>query len=228
MAKNKNVKGGQAIWASTLGQLGGGDLSYVMAGVAKHNDYRSEQGVDVASVIISGTQALKNKALIMPSDDVFKLKFSEYVGSTVSGETANMSFAAYKSIYAHLSEQSNYQHKDSNAVNTDLSNTALSLATGGVYAQKRYGEYGLSSNTWKVSKPYGMDDSRFKNFLEKGYRKISNDTGVSIGDLEDLRLRRSVKKSDKGEIQYDLINERGNPLIVDGVEWRINMTGVTK
>ena len=215
---------GHAIWGATLGQLGGGDQSYIMAGIARMNGYKSTSGEDVATAIISGTQALKNKQLIMPKDDLLKQEFSKYVGSTVSGNTANMTFASFKSLYAHLSERDNYIHKDKDDVNKSLMNTALGLATGGVYKQGvKFG-----GSDWKVSKPYGMTDDSFEAKTEQGYRTISKETGISVSDLESLRLRRSAKRSAKGEIQYDLINERGNPLVVGGVAWRINMMGATK
>ncbi|MEQ1173670.1 methyl-coenzyme M reductase [Acinetobacter lwoffii] len=223
--QSKGVPNGSKIWSATMGQLGGGDLSYLMAGVARANNYRSAQGEDVAAAIISGTQALKNKALVVPKDDLLRSEFNKYVGNSVSGETANMSYSAFKSIYVHLSERNGYQHKDKDDMSKDLAKTALSMATGGVYEQgMKYG----NQKTWKVSKPYGMDDDRFESEVSKGYAAISQATGISTAELEDLRLRRSDKRSKKGEIQYDLINERGAPLQVGGVMWRINMQGATK
>ncbi len=223
--QSKGVPNGSKIWSATIGQLGGGDLSYLMAGVARANNYRSAQGEDVASAIISGTQALKNKALVMPTDELLKEEFNNYVGNSVSGATANMNFSAFKSIYAHLTERNGHQHKDNKDISKDLAKTALSLTTGGVYEQgMKYG----NQKTWKVSKPYGMDDDRFESEVSKGYAAISQATGISTAELEDLRLRRSDKRSSKGEIQYDLINERGAPLQVGGVMWRINMQGATK
>lgn len=223
--QSKGVPNGSKIWSATMGQLGGGDLSYLMAGVARANNYRSEQGEDVAAAIISGTQALKNKALVVPKDDLLRSEFNKYVGNSVSGETANMSYSAFKSIYVHLSERNGYQHKDKDDMSKDMAKTALSMATGGVYEQGvKYG----NQKTWKVSKPYGMDDDRFESEVSKGYAAISQATGISTAELEDLRLRRSDKRSKKGEIQYDLINERGAPLQVGGVMWRINMQGATK
>jgi hypothetical protein len=221
---------GHAIWGATLGQLGGGDQSYIMAGIARMNGYKSTSGEDVATAIISGTQALKNKQLIMPNNNLLKEKFSKYVGNTVSGNTANMTFASFKSIYAHLSERDNYQHKDDKAISEDIAKVALGLATGGVYEQGV--KYGSQSNgsqiKWKVSKPYGMSDDAFDNHLESGYTTISKNTGIPVSDLEGFRLRRSDKRSAKGEIQYDLINERGNPLQSGGNYWRINIKGATK
>lgn len=223
--QSKGVPNGSAIWGATIGQLGGGDLSYVMAGVARANRYQSEKGEDVAAAIVSGTQALKNKALVMPTEELLKTEFNKYVGNSVSGITADMNYAAFKSIYAHLSERNGYLHKDGQDISKELAKTALSMTTGGVYEQGvKYG----NQKTWKVSKPYGMKDDDFEQGIRKGYAAISQATGISVAELEDLRLRRSAKKSKKGEIQYDLINERGTPLRVGGTEWRINMQGAYK
>lgn len=218
--QTKSVPKGNTIWSATLGQLGGGDLSYLMAGVARANNYRSRDGEDVAVAIVSGTQALKNKALVMPKDDLLKAEFNKYVGSTVSGATANMSFAAFKSIYAHLSERNGYQHKDKDDISKELTSTALSLATGGVYEQGvKYG----NQKTWKVSKPYGMDDDRFESILDTRYAAIAKKYQTSEAELKDLRLRRESQNGPKGQIRYALINERGTPLFY------MNMPdGVTK
>lgn len=218
--QSKGVPNGNKIWSATLGQLGGGDLSYLMAGVARANNYRSRDGEDVAVAIVSGTQALKNKALVMPKDDLLKAEFNKYVGSTISGATANMSFAAFKSIYAHLSERNGYQHKDKDDISKELTSTALSLATGGVYEQGvKYG----NQKTWKVSKPYGMDDDRFESILDTRYAAIAQKYQTSEAELKDLRLRRESQNGPKGQIRYALINERGTPLFY------MNMPdGVTK
>lgn len=220
ISESKGVPKGSQIWAATIKQLGGDDNSYLMAGVARANNYRSRDGEDVAAAIISGTQALKNKQLIMPKDDLLKAEFNKYVGSTVSGGTANMTYAAFKSIYAHLSERNGYQHKDKDDMSKDLANTALSLATGGVYEQGvKYG----NQKTWKVSKPYGMDDDRFERILDTRYAAISQKYQISESELKDLRLRRESQRGPKGQVRYALINERGAPLFY------MNMPdGVTK
>lgn len=225
IGESKGVKNGAAIWGSALGQLGGGDLSYIVAGVAHMNGYKSDKGEDVATAILSGTQALKNKSLIFPKDDLLQQEFSTYVGNTVSGNTANMTFASFKALYAHVAERDGYVHEDKDDISKSIAKTALSLATGGVYEQDvKYG----NQKAWKVSKPYGMKDERFENHIQKGYATISKNTGIPVAELQTLRLRRSDRLSPKGEIQYDLVNERGNPLVTNGAQWRINLTGVTK
>ncbi|EPF73785.1 hypothetical protein [Acinetobacter rudis] len=220
----KNTKGGQQVWKETLKQLGGDDQSYVMAGVAKMHGFKSDKGQDVATAIIAGNQALKNEALIMPSKDLLKQKFNAFVGGSATGETGTMTFDAYRSIYAYLSQRDNRIHKDSKDIDKNISELALGLATGGVYTQNT--SYG---STWKVSKPYGMSDSRFKASLEKGYAEVAHITGHTVAELKNWRLSRSDKKTSKGELLYDLINERGNPLLgPNGGVQRIVFTGVTK
>lgn len=225
ISESKGVKNGSAIWGSALGQLAGGNQAYIMAGVAHMNGYKSDKGEDVATAILSGTQALKNKSLIFPKDDLLQQEFSKYVGNTVSGNIANMTFASFKALYAHIAERDGYTHKDNDDISKSIAKTALSLATGGVYEQDlKYG----NQKAWKVSKPYGMADERFESHLQKGYATISQNTGISVAELETLRLRRSDRLSPKGEIQYDLVNEHGKPLVVGGAQWRINLSGVTK
>lgn len=220
VGQSKGVANGHAIWGATLGQLGGGDQSYILAGVARMNGFKSNQGEDVATAIISGTQALKNKQLIMPKDDLLKQKFNSYVGNSATGNTANMTFVGFKSIYAHLAERDGYKHKDKDDISDSLANSALSMATGGVYSQSlKYG----NQKSWKVSKPYGMDESRFETIVDGRYEAIAKQYDTSVNELKEFRLRRENSTGPKGVIRYALVNERGNPVFY------MNMPdGVTK
>ncbi len=228
--QTKGVKNGAKIWGEALGQLGNGDAAYQMAGYARANNFRSDAGLDVATAIVAGKQALKNKQMIQPKDALLKEKFNQYVGQSVSGETANLNYAAFQSIYAYLTEARGQTHKDADEYKEDIGRTALGLATGGVYTQsgrfKDYTDRGISD--WKVSKPYGMTDSTFESKIQKGYSDISKATGMSVNDLDNFRLARSSTKAANGDLMYDLINERGRPLVVKGAVWRIRMNGVTK
>ncbi|NAR60020.1 methyl-coenzyme M reductase [Acinetobacter haemolyticus] len=230
IAQTKGVKNGAKIWGEALGQLGNGDQAYQMAGYARANNFRSNAGLDVATAIVAGKQALKNKQMIQPKDALLKEKFNKYVGQSVSGETANLNYAAFQAIYAYLTEARGQTHKDADEYKEDIGRTALGLATGGVYTQKGgfkdYTNRGISD--WKVSKPYGMTDSTFEAKIQKGYADISKATGMSVNDLDNFRLARSPTKAANGDLMYDLINERGRPLVVKGNVWRIRMNGVDK
>lgn len=230
IAQTKGVKNGAKIWGEALGQLGNGDPAYKMAGYARANNFRSDAGLDVATAIVAGKQALKNKQMIQPKDTLLKEKFNKYVGQSVSGETANLNYAAFQAIYAYLTEARGQTHKDADEYKEEIGRTALGLATGGVYKQsgrfKDYTDRGISD--WKVSKPYGMTDATFEAKIQKGYADISKATGMSVNDLDNFRLARSPTKAANGDLMYDLINERGRPLVVKGNVWRIRMNGVDK
>ncbi|ENX36329.1 hypothetical protein F889_00491 [Acinetobacter colistiniresistens] len=224
------VKNGKTIWGETLGQLSDGDQAYQMAGVARMNNFRSDAGLDVAKAIVAGKQALKNKQMVQPKEALMKEKFNQYVGQTVSGETANLTYSAFESIYAYLTEARGQTHKNADEYKEEIGKTALTLATGGVYSQGgKFKDYtNRSISNWKVSMPYSMKDDEFEKKINKGYADLSKATGMSVNELENFRLARSAVTGSNGDLMYDLINERGRPLVVNGAIWRIRMNGVTK
>ena len=230
IGQTKGINGGEQLWKETLKQLGGGDMNYVAAGTARLNNFKSTEGRDLATSIISGTQLLKNKQLIMPKEDVLRLEFNEYVGQTLTGTNANNAYEVFKAVYADTMNARGFSHTAKDASPDEaILKTALGMTTGGVYIQPNsYRNYlGQKGSDWKVTKPYGMDDIPFENRLDQGYSTIAKQTGLSESELRSLRLRQG-KPSATGEIQYDLINERGQPLVVDGAIWRIKMNGVKK
>ncbi|QYW02395.1 tail tubular protein [Alcaligenes phage Piluca] len=228
--QTKGVKDGVKIWGAALGQLGGGNSNYVMAGVAKANGYRSTEGRELANSIVIGTQLLKNKQLIMPKEDDMREAFNKYVGQTLTGTNANNAYEVFKAVYADTMNERGFSHTSKDeAPNKKILNTALGMATGGVYTQPTsFRNYrGDKVSDWKVTKPYGITDDAFEAQLEKGYQTISKQTGISVNNLKEFRLRQG-KPSSTGAIQYDLINERGQQLVVKNAIWRITMDGVNK
>ncbi|MGX8829979.1 methyl-coenzyme M reductase, partial [Acinetobacter baumannii] len=219
--QTKGVKDGVKIWGAALGQLGGGNSNYVMAGVAKANGYRSTEGRELANSIVIGTQLLKNKQLIMPKEDDMREAFNKYVGQTLTGTNANNAYEVFKAVYADTMNERGFSHSSKDeAPNKKILNTALGMATGGVYTQPTsFINYrGDKVSDWKVTKPYGITDDAFEAQLEKGYQTISKQTGISVNNLKEFRLRQG-KPSSTGAIQYDLINERGQQLVVKNAIW---------
>ncbi|WP_336016981.1 methyl-coenzyme M reductase [Acinetobacter pittii] len=230
VAQTKGVKGGEKIWGAALGQLGGGNMNYVMAGVAKANGYQSTEGRELANSIVIGTQLLKNKQLMMPKEDDLREAFNKYVGQTLTGTNANNAYEVFKAVYADTMNERGFSHDSKDeSPNKKILNTALGMATGGVYTQPTsFRNYrGERVSDWKVTKPYGITDDAFEAQLERGYQTISKQTGISINDLKEFRLRQG-KPSNTGVVQYDLINERGQQLVVKNATWRITMNGVGK
>ena len=229
--KTKGVPNGAKIWGATLGQLGSGDQNYIAAGIAKMNNFHSTENRELATSIVNGTQLLKNKQLIMPKDAELKAAFNDYVGNTVSGTSANNSFNVFKAVYADTMDARNLQHKAADeAPDKEVLKFALAAATGGVYQQSgKFTNYmGGKMDNWKVSKPYGMTDDTFKSRIDAGYTSLAKHTGMSESELKTFRLRQSPVKSKNGSTQYDLLNERGNPLKIGNVTWRIVINGATK
>lgn len=230
VSQTKGVKGGEKIWGAALGQLGGGNMNYVMAGVAKANGYRSTEGRELANSIVIGTQLLKNKQLMMPKEDDLREAFNKYVGQTLTGTNANNAYEVFKAVYADTMNERGFSHDSKDeSPNKKILNTALGMATGGVYTQPTsFMNYrGERVSDWKVTKPYGITDDAFEAQLERGYQTISKQTGISVNNLKEFRLRQG-KPSSTGAVQYDLINERGQQLIVKNAVWRITMNGVGK
>ncbi len=230
ISQTKGVKNGAKIWGAALGQLGGGNSNYVMAGVAKANGYKSTEGRELANSIVIGTQLLKNKQLIMPKEDDMREAFNKYVGQTLTGTNANNAYEVFKAVYADTMNERGFSHNSKDEKpNEKVLGVALDLATGGVYTQPTsFRNYrGDKVSDWKVTKPYGITDDAFEAQLEKGYQTISKQTGISVNNLKEFRLRQG-KPSSTGAIQYDLINERGQQLVVKNAVWRITMDGVTK
>lgn len=229
--KTKGVPNGAKIWGATLGQLGSGDQNYIAAGIAKMNNFRSTENRELATSIVNGTQLLKNKQLIMPKDAELKAAFNDYVGNTVSGTSANNSFNVFKAVYADTMDARNLQHKAADeAPDKEVLKFALAASTGGVYQQSgKFTNYmGGKMDNWKVSKPYGMTDDTFESRIDAGYTSLAKHTGMSESELKTFRLRQSPVKNKNGSIQYDLLNERGNPLKIGNVTWRIVINGATK
>lgn len=231
ISKSKGHPRGASIWGATLAQLGSGDQNYVAAGLADMNKFQSTEGRKLSTSIINGTQILKNKQLIMPKDADLKAAFNNYVGNTVSGTSANNAYNVFRAVYADTMEARNLQHDKADELpNKEVLKFALAFATGGVHQQsgtfKNY--MGGKLQDWKVAMPYGMTDDAFESRLDAGYASLAKHTGMTEAELKTLRLRQSPVRSKKGEIQYDLLNERGNPLQIDGVNWRIVINGATK
>ena len=231
ISKSKGHPRGASIWGSVLGQLGSGDQNYVAAGLADMNKFQSTEGRKLSTSIVNGTQILKNKQLIMPKDADLKAAFNSYVGNTVSGTSANNAYNVFRAVYADTMEARNLQHDKADELpNKEVLKFALASATGGVHQQsgtfKNY--MGGKLQDWKVAMPYGMTDDAFESRLDAGYASLAKHTGMTEAELKTFRLRQSPVRSKKGEIQYDLLNERGNPLQIDGVNWRIMINGATK
>lgn len=233
VGQTSGVQGGRGILKATLKQLGGGSSNYSVAATARLNNFRSTEGRELAASIVTGTHLLKSKQFAMPKDADMRAAFNSYVGQTITGESNNEMYDAFLAVYADTMTARGKAHtSDKDVPDKDVLKTALGFVTGGIYDQvagfgRTENYMGDKVNSWKVIKPYGMDDDIFKKKINDGYASISKATGIPVGNLDNFLLKQA-KNAPNGDIQYDLLNERGNPLIVKNAIWRIRMTGVKK
>lgn len=212
----RSLAGGEKIWGATLGQLGSGDSTYVMAGIAKFYGYQSNYGVDLATALVSGNQLLKNNQIKLPEDEM-RTVFNESTGNTLTGDSANKAYEAYKATYAYMLNQRGITPTDPKNPSSEekrLMKSALSVGVGEFYSQgdnfKNY--LGENIGDWKVPKPYGMSDERFEAAIERGYGRISKALNMSAEDLKGFRLRPAPSRTEDGGLVYTLHYANGTYL----------------
>lgn len=93
------------------------------------------------------------------------------------------------------------------------------MATGGVYNQDvKYG----NQKSWKVSKPYGLDDGAFETTVTSVLKYISSKTGIdAVADrveysLKDVTTDRTIELFEEFKQKRQL--ERTS-LLVDSVDY---------
>ncbi|WHP06930.1 methyl-coenzyme M reductase [Acinetobacter corruptisaponis] len=230
IGQTKDINGGNEIWKAALKQVGGDDPSYAAAGLARFHNYRSTEGRDLATSIISGAQLLKNEQFAMPKEKDLRAKFNAYIGQTITGESANKAYEVFKAVYADTMVARHQIHVNADeSPKDDITKTALGMVTGGVYEQAgtSLNYMGGKTTSWKVTKPYGMTDAVFAGKLDKGYKDLSKQTGRTVADLKTLFLKQGETRSN-GLVEYRLLNTQGKPLVVNGTPWLILVDGVTK
>lgn len=211
-----NTKGGQQIWQTTLQQLGGGDRTYLLAGLARSKN-KKLGGEDLATTLINGDYLIKSGKYVLPNE--LEVKFREKYGNLIAYGSFDDDFNSFKQAYAAIGNRAGEIPIDSKSLaKTNVINQAFDLVTGGVYKQP-YGSWfggfkttgGGSFNAWQVPKPYGMNDDRFKANLEAGYLSISKTYGYDIYSLKNFRLRPRIDRNNNF-VMYSLINEAGTEL----------------
>lgn len=210
----KHVPQGAKAYGSFLGQVAGSDNLLRLAGMARYRNLRGDQGTDVATTILKGQEIIKSKATILPRDNALLVAFNDYVGNAITGSSRADAFETYKAIHAGLAfdKAVNYTSPEE-LVDESLSNSALSLATGGIYDQGKKQGY----SDWKVLMPYGWDEDKFEDAIQAKLPALANQ-GVAVSVLEDLPLLQAPGK--EGRYYFldgmrPLLNKQGKPIILE-------------
>lgn len=233
ISQASHVPNGQRIWGATLQQLGGEDRSYYLAGLAKAKN-RKIGNQNLSDAIVNGNFLIAKGSFIVPTD--LEKKFRNEYGNLSNFGNFNDDFNTFKAAYASIASKNGVSHaKKDDISDTATANKAFNLATGGVYNQETGSWFssfktsdGGEFKSWKVPKPYGMDDSKFEANLTAGYSALAKMSGHSVNELKDFRLKPRVDAKNN-TIMYSLINRNGDVLKgKNNLEQFIIFNGVTR
>jgi hypothetical protein len=141
----------------------------------------------------------------MPKDQDIRLAFNSQAGDAFAGnpEAYQVSYQAAKAAYAGLvSQKGDY----SGNLNDGLLKEAIQRTTGGV----------ADINGGRVVKPWGMDDSTFKNIVQKEFIKTVTAQGVPMAVEQWPRMQLQNTKGGylvKSGTGY-LLGKDGNPVLL--------------
>lgn len=171
-----------ASYASAIKTIAADKPALALAGMAHYRGFKSKTGRDVASTILKGDKILADKSVIMPTENALRAAFEQGVGNALpdGSPQREQAFVAFKSLYAGLADEMGVRHvnEDKNYANVDVTESALSLATGGI----------STKNGRKVIRPYGMSEDKFDDALDAQLNSIAAGNGFDIDDLEDLPM----------------------------------------
>lgn len=216
IGETKGMKGGQGIWSEALKQLGNEDRTYYLAGLARAKN-KKIGNEDLSTTLINGKHLVDNGKYILPTE--LETRFRDKYGNLISQGSFADDFKSFKLAYAAIGSRNGITHSDKkDLADAETIRKAFELTTGGIYEQGVSGWFGSFKTTeggrfktWKVPKPYGMTDERFKAHLTKGYSALSKAYGYSVEGLKDYRLVPRIDQTNN-LIMYSLMNEQGKVL----------------
>lgn len=201
--------GAVSMYRQTLKELAGNDEGLLIAGLMQASGVatKNTRGRNVPLLILHGQRIRADKTFGLPPDAEIDAAVNAYLGGAVlpGTEEHGIYLKATRMIYASLAAQAGQQYdRGSKLVAPDafraqfsptkgdapgglqwgqdqILQTAIEFATGGV------SEY----NGGKVIRPYGMDEAAFLDQVDKAVRHASQTQGVSLDQLQDMKLVRT-------------------------------------
>lgn len=141
----------------------------------------------------------------MPKDAEMRLKFNSMAGDAFAGnpEAYQISYQAARAAYAGLvSQKGDY----SGTLNDGLLKEAVQRVTGGV----------ADINGARVVKPWGMDDSTFKDVTRREFGRVVESAGMAA--MKDQWPRMQLQNTKGGYLVKSgtdyLLDKRGNPILL--------------
>jgi hypothetical protein len=141
----------------------------------------------------------------MPKDADIRLKFNSMAGDAFAGnqEAYQIAYQAARATYAGLvAQKGDY----SGALNDGILKEAIQRSTGGV----------ADINGARVVKPWGMDDSTFKNVVKAEFAKQT--TAAGIPQMKDQWPRLQLQNTKGGYLVKSgtgyMLGKDGNPILL--------------
>lgn len=160
----------------------------LLAGMAQYRGLKAADGTDVAKTLMTGSKILKDQSVATPEDSVLQASFESIVGQAMPGGTQQRqhAFEGFKALYVGLAESAGKRYDPSmKDIDGDLATKAADMITGGV-ATRGGGWFGGPS--YKVIKPYGMDDDAFDKAVTGQLGAVAASAGLSVEQLSDMPL----------------------------------------
>lgn len=201
--------GAVSMYRQTLKELAGNDEGLLIAGLMQASGVatKNTRGRNVPLLILHGQRIRQDKTFSLPPDAEIDAAVNAYLGGAVMPGTEEHSIylKATRMIYASLAAQAGQQYDRGNKLvapdafkaqfsptkgdapgqlqwgQDQVLQTAIEFATGGV------SEY----NGGKVIRPYGMDEAAFLDQVDKAVRHAAQTQGVSLDQLQDMKLVRT-------------------------------------
>ncbi|RMV04182.1 hypothetical protein [Pseudomonas syringae group genomosp. 3] len=160
----------------------------LLAGMAQYRGLKATDGTDVAKTLMVGSKILKDKSVATPEDSLMQAAFESQVGNAMPGGTQQreQAYTGFKAIYAGLAEASGKRYDPAvKDVDGALAKKAADMITGGVTTR---GGGWFSGSSYKVIKPYGMDDDAFDKAVTGQLGAVAASAGLSVEQLNDMPL----------------------------------------
>lgn len=211
--QSKGMQNGAKIWGAVLGQLGGADRTFLLAGLAKSKN-RKIGDTNLSDAIMQGHALVKQGGFVLPTDldSTFRARY----GNLNLFGSFDDDLKKFKYAYATLYSKSGGNHQKKDEVSdTNTINKAFKLATGGAYTQSAgwFSSFknsdGEAIKSWKVPKPYGWADDKFNAYLEQGYSQVATQSGYTEAELKGFRLTPYIDRNSEN-IAYGFLNEAGD------------------
>lgn len=148
-----------------------------------------------------GEDGKPGRPAALPKESDLRQQWTDQVGNAFRGNEQGDA-AAYQLYRAYYAGKTAELGDVSGTINSSVAKQAVDVATGGLYSWNggKSGNDNQAADSGKVVKPWGMDDSRFKDDVTAAYTQAAATAGYKIPPLDSLGL--IPKQTTRGDVYY--------------------------